>query len=69
MNLKISRVSISPFNAITILYSDHDFSFEEIGCQQILPSYFTLPPKSEVAEDNGHDCSDSVISSKRVSSL
>ena len=66
MNLKIFRVSISPFDAITIFKRDHYFSFDEIFCQQILPGYFELPPKSEVAEDNGHDCSDSGVSDKSV---
>ena len=62
VNLKICRVSISPFEAITIFKCDYDLIFKEIGCQQITPSYLELPTKSEVAEDNGHDCSDSGVS-------
>ena len=66
MNLNICRISISPFDAITIFKHNHDFSFDEIFCQQILLSYLELPTKSEVAEDNGHDCSDSGVSDKSV---
>ena len=66
MNLNICRISISPFDAITIFKRDHDLIFEEIGCQQIIPSYLKLPTESEVAEDNGHDCSDSGVSDKSV---